>query len=300
MTTYTATSDDTRTANTAALVADGRREQRNLLALTVPALGIVTLLLIVPVGWLFFLSFTGEHGQFSLEHYQRLAHPVYRKVLETTFSLSGLVTGICVLLGYPLAYLMSQVGARTRALMLICVMLPFWTSLLVRTYAWLVLLQRRGLINDWLKELGLIDMPLRLAHNFTGTAIGMVHIMLPFLVFPLFASMQAIDRDLMRAASNCGASPVKAFWQVWFPLTMPGLFAGIILVFVLCLGFYVTPAVLGGGRVVMWSMQIESNVALYANWGAASALGVVLLVVTLGILWSMNRLFRIDRVLGSS
>ena len=286
-------------ANAAELAADDRRERRTLLALTVPALALVTFALFVPVGWLFYLSVVGEDGGFSLENYERLLHPVYRKVLESTFSISGLVTLICIVLGYPLAYLMAQAGPRLRTVMMISVMLPFWTSILVRTYAWLILLQRRGLVNDILKELGLIDMPLRLVHNFTGTTIGMVHIMLPFLVFPLFASMQAIDRDYMRAASNLGASPTRAFWEIYFPLTLPGLFAGVVLVFVLCLGFYVTPAVLGGGRVIMWSMQIESNVALYANWGAASALGVVLLAVTLAILWGMNKVFRIDRVLGS-
>ena len=118
-------------------------------------------------------------------------------------------------------------------------------------------------------------------HNFTGTTIGMVHIMLPFMVLPLYASMRAINRDYMRAAANLGASPVQAFWQVFVPLSLPGLFAGIIIVFVLCLGFYVTPALLGGGRVMMWSMQIERNVTYHADWGAASALGVVLLVMTL-------------------
>ena len=150
-----------------------------------------------------------------------------------------------------------------------------------------------------LTELGIVDIPLRLVHNFTGTTIGMAHIMLPFLVFPLFASMQSIDKDYMRAASNLGASPSRAFWEIYFPLTLPGLFAGVVLVFVLCLGFYVTPALLGGGRVIMWSMQIESNIALYANWGAASALGVVLLTVTLLILWGVNKLFRVDKVLGT-
>jgi putative spermidine/putrescine transport system permease protein/spermidine/putrescine transport system permease protein len=146
--------------------------------------------------------------------------------------------------------------------------------------------------------MGLIEDPLRLVHNFTGTAIGMTHIMLPFMVLPLYAAMTAVDRDLVRASASLGASPLRAFWQVFFPLTLPGLAAGTMLVFVLCLGFYVTPAVLGGGRVLMWSMSIERNVAVYSDWGAASALGVVLLVVTLAILWVMNRLFGINRVIG--
>jgi putative spermidine/putrescine transport system permease protein/spermidine/putrescine transport system permease protein len=162
-----------------------------------------------------------------------------------------------------------------------------------------VLLQRRGLINTWLADLGVIDGPLRLVHNFTGTTVGMVHIMLPFMVLPLYASMRAIDRDYLKAAANLGATPVQAFWQVFVPLSLPGLAAGIIIVFVLCLGFYVTPALLGGGRVMMWSMQIERNVSYHSDWGAASALGVVLLVLTLGVLWTVGRLIGFDRIVGS-
>ena len=168
----------------------------------------------------------------------------------------------------------------------------------MRTYAWLVLLQRRGLINTWLSDLGLIGRPLQLVHNFTGTTIGMVHIMLPFMVLPLYASMRAINPDYMRAAANLGASPVKAFWQIFVPLSLPGLVAGIVIVFVLCLGFYVTPALLGGGRVMMWSMQIEPTSPL-RNWGAASALGVVLLVLTLGILWLLGRVIGFDKLTGA-
>ena len=143
------------------------------------------------------------------------------------------------------------------SMIFVSVLFPFWTSLLVRTYAWLVLLQRRGLVNTWLQETGIVDEPLRLVHNFTGTAIGMTHILLPFMVLPLYAAMTAVDRDYVRASASLGASPLKSFWQVFFPLTLPGLLAGVVLVFVLCLGFYVTPAVLGGGRVLMWSMSIE-------------------------------------------
>jgi ABC-type spermidine/putrescine transport system permease subunit I len=161
-----------------------------------------------------------------------------------------------------------------------------------------VLLQRRGVVNSWLQDMGVIEAPLRLMHNFTGTTIGMVHIMLPFMVLPLYATMRSINRDYMRAAANLGASPVRAFWGVFVPLSFPGLFAGIIIVFVLCLGFYVTPALLGGGRVMMWSMQIERNVTYHSDWGAASALGVVLLAMTLAILWGVGRVIGFDRIVG--
>jgi putative spermidine/putrescine transport system permease protein/spermidine/putrescine transport system permease protein len=278
--------------------AQERLERWHLGSLAVPGLLLIGTVALAPIAWLFWLSFQGKGG-FTLEHYIRLLHPSYTLTLRTTFELSFLVTAICVLLGYPIAYLIAQVRPRLQALMLLLVLFPVWTSLLVRCYAWLVLLQRRGLINTWLAELGLIDGPLRLVHNFTGTTIGMVHIMLPFMVLPLYGSMRAISAEYMRAAANLGASPIRAFWQVFVPLSLPGLFAGIVIVFVLCLGFYVTPALLGGGRVMMWSMQIERNVTYHSDWGAASALGVVLLVITLGILWAVARLIGLDKVMGA-
>ena len=177
-------------------------------------------------------------------------------------------------------------------------LLPFWTSLLVRTYAWLVLLQKRGLVNDWAISMGLWDEPIKMVHNMTGTLIGMVHIMLPFLILPVYGAMKSIDLDLMKAASNLGANPRRAFWNVFFPLTMPGLMAGSLMVFILSLGFFVTPAVLGGGKVIMVSMKIVSNIELFVNWGAASALGVVLLVMTVGILWLASRFLNLEQMTG--
>ncbi|MEM7524002.1 MAG: ABC transporter permease, partial [Pseudomonadota bacterium] len=198
----------------------------------------------------------------------------------------------------PLAYFLSQLPARAANICMIAVLLPFWTSLLVRTYAWLVLLQKKGLVNDWAISLGLWTEPIKIVHNMTGTLIGMVHIMLPFLILPVYSAMKAIDRDFMKAASNLGASPRTAFWTVFFPLSTPGLFAGSLMVFVLCLGFFVTPAVLGGGKVIMVSMKIVSNIELFVNWGAASALGVVLLVLTLAVLWVASRFLKLERMAG--
>lgn len=274
-----------------------RLEQRMLGSLAWPGLALIAIVALAPMAWLFWMSFVGKDG-FTLEHYWRLLDENYLLTLRTTFEISILVTVISVLLGYPLAYLMSQVRPRLAALMMLLVLFPVWTSLLVRCYAWLVLLQRRGVVNTWLQDFGMIGEPLRMMHNFTGTTIGMLHIMLPFMVLPLYASMRAINRDYMRAASNLGASPVRAFWEIYMPLSLPGLFAGIVIVFVLCLGFYVTPALLGGGRVYMWSMQIERNVTYHSDWGAASALGVVLLVMTLAILGVVGRIIGFDRIVG--
>jgi putative spermidine/putrescine transport system permease protein/spermidine/putrescine transport system permease protein len=176
--------------------------------------------------------------------------------------------------------------------------MPFWTSILVRTYAWLVLLQRQGLINKWAMQLGLWDQPVTLVYNWTGTLLGMVHIMLPFLILPLYGSMRAIDRDYLKAAANLGAAPTRAFWLVFLPLSLPGLFAGALIVFILCLGFYVTPAILGGGKVIMVANRIANDIEIFFNWGAASALGVVLLVLTGIVLYLATRLVRLDRALG--
>ncbi len=286
-------------ANEAGLRLDERMERLKLFGLSSPALLLVLIILVLPVGWLFYVSFLGADGGFSLENYQRMIDSrAYYRIFITTFQVSLLTTALCILIGYPLAYLLSQVPPSIANICMIAVLLPFWTSLLVRTYAWLVLLQKQGLVNDWAIALGLWDEPLKLVHNMTGTLIGMVHIMLPFLILPVYGSMKAINQDYMKAASNLGASPTRAFWTVFFPLTTPGLFAGSLMVFILCLGFYVTPAVLGGGRVILVSMKIVSNIELFVSWGAASALGVVLLVVTLGILWIASGFLRLDRIAG--
>ncbi|UCI20022.1 ABC transporter permease [Mesorhizobium sp. B2-1-8] len=271
--------------NAQALRADARRESLRLLALLAPSLFLVCAIIIVPIGWLFWLSLFDETGAFSAANYARFFEQAsYIKTFITTFKVAFIVTGACVLLGYPLAYMLSQLPRRAASICLIFVILPFWTSVLVRTYAWLVILQRKGLINSWLIDLGVISRPLSLANNLSGVVIGMTHILLPFLVLPLYASMKTIDTDCLRAGMNLGAGPAATFRQIFFPLSLPGLASGVVIVFVLCLGFFVTPALMGGGKVVMWAMRMEQTTSLYSNWGAGAALGVVLLVVTLALL----------------
>ncbi|MBN9063719.1 MAG: ABC transporter permease [Rhizobiales bacterium 65-9] len=264
---------------------EARRETWKAFALLSPGMAVVCLAILVPIGWLFALSLFDEQGRPSFENYARLVEQrSYIQTFITTFQIAFTVTGVCIVLGYPLAYMLSQLPRRIAQIGLICVLLPFWTSVLVRTYAWLVLLQRRGLVNTWLTDLGIVSQPIAFINNFNGVVIGMTHILLPFLVLPLYASMRSIDKDCLRASLNLGASPIAAFWQVFLPLSIPGLVSGVVMVFVLSLGFYITPALMGGGRVVMWAMRIEQTASLYTNWGAASALGVVLLVTTLIIL----------------
>ncbi len=298
MTRTASTPGQAQALNEVALSGQERREQWTLLGLSTPAILVIAIVVLVPVGWLFYLSFVGSDGQFSLEHYKKMIeYKSYARVFMTTFQVSLLTTLICILLGYPLAYFLAHLPGRWTGLFMLAVLLPFWTSLLVRTYAWLVLLQRKGLLNDLAMQIGLWDSPIKLVHNMTGTLIGMAHIMLPFLVLPLYGAMKKIEPDMMHAASNLGASPIRSFWNVYFPLSVSGLVAGSLIVFVLCLGFYVTPAVLGGGRVVMVATQITAILEYRFDWGAASALGVVLLMATIGVLYLAGRFFKFDSAL---
>jgi ABC-type spermidine/putrescine transport system permease subunit I len=279
---------------------DARLQRLRLLALSSPAFLLVFIVLLVPVGWLFFLSFIDKDG-FTLGHYARLwQNDAYFEIFRVTFLSSFLVTLLTVVLGYPLAYLLSQLPRRLAIIGLTVVLLPFWTSLLVRTYAWLVLLQRKGLVNSTLMSLGIIDEPLNLVYNMSGVVIGMVHIMLPFMVLPLYATMRSIDPGLMRAAISLGAPRHKAFFTIFAPLSLPGVIAGSLLVFIYCLGFYITPQVLGGGRINLVSMKILENATIYSDWGAASALGVVLLVVTLFLFKAIQMIVPVDRLMGRS
>ena len=287
--------------NQAALRKNERLERWALLGLAAPALIATFIVVVVPVSWLFYLSVIGADGGYSMENYIRMVESKsYARIFLTTFEISLLTTLICILIGYPLAYFLAQLPERAANLCMLAVLLPFWTSLLVRTYAWLVLLQKKGLINNWGIDLGLWETPLKLAHNMNGTVIGMVHIMVPFLILPVYGAMKAISRDYLKASANLGATPAYTFRKVFLPLSLPGLLAGTLIVFILCLGFYVTPAILGGGRVIMVSMQITNNIELFFNWGAASALGVVLFVITMLILLVSSRLLRLERILGGA
>ena len=274
-----------------------RREQHLMLALALPALLVILLLVVLPVGWLAWQSV--YHNGFTLENYRRIwSEDIYWRSFALTFEISLLVTLLALLLGYPIAYAASIAPKRWGIIILALVVLPFWTSVLVRAYAWLALLQRTGVINQLLRQLGVIDEPLALVHNSFGTIVATLHILLPFMVLPLYATMQQIPRDLMQAGASLGAGPMLIFWRIFLPLSLPGVLAGSTLVFVLALGFYITPELLGGGRTIMISMLVSRNVELYDQWGAASAVGVVLLVAVGAIFFAVSRFIPLDRVLG--
>ncbi len=275
-----------------------RGERWSDLALASPGLVLIAVLLGIPVLWLAGLSVLSG-GELTLAHYQRLAtDPVYLRSMIVTLRIACIVTLLAVLIGYPVAYVLSQARGHWAALGLTLVMIPFWTSLLVRTYAWLVLLQRQGVVNKALVASGIVDEPLYLVHNELGTVIGMVHVLLPLLVLPLYANMKRMDMGLMRAAASLGSSSTYAFWRVYFPLSLPGLGAGAMLVFVLSLGFYITPAVLGGGKTLMVSILIERNVNLFFEWGAASSLAMLFAGVVLLLFWLLSRLLPIEQLFG--
>ncbi|WP_376987242.1 ABC transporter permease [Bosea sp. R86505] len=274
-----------------------RREQGLMLLLASPAVIVILALVVIPVGWLMTQS-VYDNG-FTLEHYRRIfSEDIYWRSFTLTFRIALIVTVMTLILGYPVAYAAAHVKRPWDVLILSFVILPFWTSVLVRAYAWLVLLQRTGVTNQMLEGLGLITEPLALVHNELGTIIATVHILLPFMVLPLYSTMQKIPRELMLAGASLGGGPLHSFLRIFLPLSLPGVVAGLTLVFVLTLGFYITPELLGGGRTIMISMVVSRNVELYNEWGAASAVGVVLLLCVLAIFMAVGRIIPLDKMLG--
>lgn len=223
---------------------------------------------------------------------------VHVDVLLRTFAVSASVTVLCLLLGYPLAALIARSKGAVSNTLLILVLLPFWTSLLVRTSAWVVLLQSRGVVNSALVWAGIIDpaQPLELIYNRIGVLIAMTHILLPFMVLPIYSVMKSIPPVYLRAASSLGASPLSAFWRIYLPMSMPGVSAGGLLVFILALGYYITPALVGGPRDQMVSYYIAYYSNQVTNWGMAAALSAILLVAVLILYVVYNRIVGIDRL----
>jgi len=223
---------------------------------------------------------------------------IYIMLFARTILMSALITAVCVCLGYPVAWLLANLPDRKANLLMILVLLPFWTSLLVRTSAWKVLLQQQGVINDLLVWVGLVadDGRLVMINNQLGTVIAMTHILLPFMILPLYSVMKTIPPSYLRAAKSLGADNWTAFWRVYFPQSVPGIGAGSILVFILAIGYYITPELVGGTRGVFISNRIAYHISTSLNWGLAAALGTVLLVLVLLLYWVYDRLVGIDNV----
>jgi ABC-type spermidine/putrescine transport system permease subunit I len=247
-----------------------------------PLLAVMFVAFNAPIAYMLGLAFWDRSQGFTLEHYVGLFQaPVYLKVLGNTMRIAVVATLANVFIGYPLALWMRGLGDRARMIALALVVLPFWVSILVRTYAWIVVLGNGGLVNRGLQWSGLTDAPVSFLYNEIGVIIGMANVLLPFLVLPLFAAMIRIDDRLLQAAASLGAPSRTIFWKIFFPLTLPALAAGTLLVFILCLGFYVTPAILGGGRVPMISNLLDTLINQIPRWEQASAISTVLLGATL-------------------
>lgn len=261
-----------------------------IVAIVVLALAILYFL---PIARMLSFGFVEEDHGISLEPFRRVfGSDFYVYVIFNTIRIAAIVTFVCAILAYPVSYLMTQVRGRTLQLVLFCVMLPLWMSVVVKTYAWLVILQKNGIVNALLQSVGLVDRPLSLVFGDFAVIIGSIHMMLPFMILPIYAALRRIDPSYYRAATGLGAKPSKAFIHVILPLSLPGIAAGSLIVFVLELGFFVTPAILGGGRVLMIAPIIQKQVDSFSNWGLVAILSVILLAIAITSVVLADLLFR--------
>jgi len=284
------------TAPAAATMGTRRLPRGGPLLLLAPALLFLALAYLYPLGWLAQVSVDGT--ALSLEHYRKFfGTPSYLRVTWTTLQVAATVTLLALLLGYPTAFVIARARSRLARLMLLLVLVPYLTSFLVRSYAWIVLLNRQGVVNRALLDLGLVERPLDLLYNGFAVHVGMVHVMLPLMVLPLFSVMRRIDPRLVRAAETLGATPLRAHLRVFLPASLPGIASGCLLVFLLCLGFFITPALLGGLKDTMLAAFIEARMSQLLDWGGASAASFVLLGVTLLGFFLAGRCFGLGTIL---
>ena len=264
-----------------------------------PVLLFLVVLFLYPVAQLLAISFSDAKGAFGVAHYVRLfSSPIYVQVLLITFKVAGWTTLLAIAFGYPVAYLLATTRPNTRGLLILWVLLPFWTSFLVRTFAWIVLLGRKGAVNRWLEALGIIDAPLSMIYNFTGVMIGMTHALMPLAILTMTAVMQQIPTNLVPAAGTLGARGGQAFWRIYFPLSLPGVAAAGLLVFITALGFFITPALLGGARETMITQVIIENIQSSLNWGFAGSVSMLLLVASLIVFYLYDRLLGLSTLAG--
>jgi putative spermidine/putrescine transport system permease protein len=268
--------------------------------LVLPAVLFLVVFFLAPLVTMSLRSFTDPPGAGFSNYAKFFDQAANLRVLGNTFWIAFISTLTCLVIGFPFAYLMTIVPGRVAGILLIAVLLPFWSSLLVRTFAWQVILRDTGVINNFLVGVGIVSEPLPLIRTTFGVIVGMSHILLPFMVLPIYAVMRRIDPEFGRAAANLGASPWRAFVRVFVPLTLPGVLAGSLLVFVLALGFYITPALLGGLRDQMISQLIVQQVQQRLDWGFASAMAVLLMGITFALLFVASRLIRLRDVFGSA
>ncbi len=265
-------------------------------ALLLPAVLFLLVWFVLPLGQLLRLSVTGMASPFAA-YADLLGSEVYRRVFVNTLIVAVNVTAICVLLGYPTAYMLTRLRGTKLVVAFYCVLFPLWISVLIRTFSWMLLLEKNGPLNRLLVELSVIDQPLTLLFNNTGVYIGMVHVLLPYAVLPIYAAMVRIDERLLLASDGLGANPVTTFLRVYLPLSMPGVAAAGAFVFLLSLGFFLTPALLGGVRAITVAMLIETLVNERLVWPLAGAASFLLLAVILGLLLRASRFIPLGQAL---
>jgi putative spermidine/putrescine transport system permease protein len=263
--------------------------------LLLPTLCLLLVLFVFPLGVVLSRSFA--EPRIGLQNYIALWNSrAFRNIIINTFEIAGWTTLICLLVGFPFAYQLCRISRRLGQAILSVCLIPFFTAILARLYAWTILLGDGGIITTYLQHWGLIQHPLSLLYNRVGVVIGMIHIMLPYMIIVLYSVMVGIDRTLLDAANSLGASPFGAFWRVFLPLCLPGTYAGTLLVFIISLGFFVTPAVLGGGRDVTIATFVRQEMGVL-DWGAATAMSAALLVVTIILFLVVDRVFGTERLL---
>lgn len=267
--------------------------------LVLPFMAAVVVLYLGPIANILWLSFTDP--QPGLGNYGKLfSSDSLIRIIWTTFRICVITTVISVVLGYVVAYAVVHALANERRWMLTFVLISFWISVLVRTFSWLMLLGHNGLVNNTMLSIGLIGEPLAFMRNELGVLIGMVQYMIPYAVLPLLANMQGLDPRVMNASRSLGASNTQTFWRIYLPLTKPGIVAASLLVFIISLGFYVTPAILGGGKVLMIAEYISVQILVTLRWGTAAMLAALMLVGVLVMLVVMNRFMKLSTIFGGS
>ncbi len=263
-----------------------------------PVLAFLLIFFVLPIGWFFIKSAIDYDGNFFLMLYQTFTSKLFMSVALKTVWLSLIVTLLALLCAYPIAYTMTRSSSLSFTLIIICVIVPYFTSIIVRTYSWMIILGTRGVINTFLMHIGLIDKPINLMYNMVGVTIGMTYVLLPYFVLTLFSTMKGIDMWLLQAGRSMGASNFYIFRRVFFPLSMPGIISGFLIVYILAVGFFVTPALMGGPKDVMLAMLIQRNIEVSVNWPLASALSLFLLVITLIIYALYCKYTDLDKMLG--
>ncbi|PDT50326.1 ABC transporter permease [Sinorhizobium fredii] len=266
------------------------------LGLAAPLLAALVAGFLYPVARLVALSFSGG----TFDHYRRIfSEPLHLGVLLSTIEVALVVTMASLVVGFPVAYLMARLSNGLAVVVAACVFIPLWTSVLIRSYAWVVILQRNGIVNQLLLEIGVTDGPLKLIYTQGAVILAMTHVLMPFMILPIYSALCALPPDYIRAARNLGAGPVRAFVAVTLPLSLPGVFAGSVMCFVLALGFYITPALVGGPGSMLMATLIGQQTAVLLDWPFAAALSTVLLAVTLLFVLLFRRSLSLSKGLNS-